>query len=156
MIHLELSDNIFWNCFFSLSLLLALCCLMYFGLFNFNCRNVKTDYYLNNLVWLYKTMLITRISPAHHIIIISITIYYYLRAKGVIQYHIKIQSQATNMHKNMVYILIHSFLIWIFFMYRGLNKGPLDPEADEIPMCHLASLVIWVEWKSFDRSRERW
>ena len=44
----------------------------------------------------------------------------------------------------MVYILNlknpASFLIQIFFsLYQGFNQGPLDPEADDIPMYHYAS-----------------
>ena len=25
-----------------------------------------------------------------------------------------------------------------FSLYQGLNRGPLDPESDDIPMCHPA------------------
>ena len=44
----------------------------------------------------------------------------------------------------MVYILNlkapASFIIqYIFSLYQGLNLGPSDPEADDIPMCHHAS-----------------
>ena len=28
----------------------------------------------------------------------------------------------------------------IFSLYGGLNRGPFDPKADDIPMCHSASL----------------
>ena len=45
----------------------------------------------------------------------------------------------------MVYILNlkdpASFIIrYIFSVYQGLNWGPSDPETDDVPMCHRASL----------------
>ena len=50
----------------------------------------------------------------------------------------------------MVYILNlkdpASLIIKHFFsFYLGLNPGPSDSEAEDIPMCHHASL-IWVEF----------
>ena len=44
----------------------------------------------------------------------------------------------------MVYILNlkdpESFLIpYMFSLYQGLNRRPSDVEADDIPICHLAS-----------------
>ena len=47
----------------------------------------------------------------------------------------------------MVYTLYFkgpaSFIIqYIFSLYRGLNWGPSDPEADDIPMCQYTSQQI--------------
>ena len=53
-------------------------------------------------------------------------------------------SLATNMHKQFgVYFECQrSRLIYKinpFSLYRGLKRGPSDPEADDIPMCQHAS-----------------
>ena len=31
-------------------------------------------------------------------------------------------------------------ILLIVSIYRGLNRGPSNPEADDIPMCHPASM----------------
>ena len=33
---------------------------------------------------------------------------------------------------------------YIFSLYQGLNRGPSDPEADDIPMRHFACLITFV------------
>ena len=51
---------------------------------------------------------------------------------------------AINIHKQYgIYFESQKYLSFlihtIFSLYQGLNRGPSDPEADDIPMCHSAS-----------------
>ena len=34
------------------------------------------------------------------------------------------------------------FMQLIFRPFQGWNRGPSDPEADDVPMCHRASLTL--------------
>ena len=48
------------------------------------------------------------------------------------------RSLATNIHKKYGVFLI----LYIFNLFQSLNLGLSDPEADDIPMCHRASLFM--------------